>query len=144
MEHITIQLGHAPSCWTLGPREIKEKVPSGDWIRSQKIGTKNEDIGTRIQEMMSAVKKDKFDAFFDSYPNDVFERTHPDGWTIKGVMCNDWYSWVEVFEATHPQFGKVWRTDEDVKNHTVKATSQEAYDNFIINHELSEMDYDDI
>lgn len=149
MEPITINLGRSSDgrfcdVWTLKPEEIKEKVPEGDWIMSQKIGTKNEDTSTRAQGMILAVKNDKLEVFFDSDPNEIFERTHPDGWTIKGVMCNDWYSWVEVFEATHPQFGKVWRTEEDAKNHTVKATTREAYDNFVINHEFIGFCYDDI
>lgn len=149
MEPITINLDRINNnrfcdVLTLNPEEIKEDVPEGDWVRSQKIGIKNEDVGTRMQEMMSAVKNDQLDTFFDSDPNEIFERMHLDGWTIKGVMCNDWYSWVEVFEATHPQFGKVWRTEEDAKNHTVKATTREAYDNFIINHEFIGFCYDDI
>lgn len=36
-----------------------------------------------------------------------FTRTHIDGWTISGVIHEDWYYWVNEFEATHPVFGRV-------------------------------------
>ena len=51
-----------------------------------------------------------------------FTLTHADGWTICGCISEDYYYWVNGFDASHPVFGRVWGDFEDV----VYADSQEG------------------
>ena len=37
----------------------------------------------------------------------TYERTHSDGWTIKGEIREDYYYWINEFEASHPVYGRV-------------------------------------
>ncbi len=62
------------------------------------------------------------------------------GWEISGEIHEDYYEWVNDFEATHPTFGKVWGNFED----TVFADSEEGYNHFIKNHPPESWDYWDI
>jgi len=62
------------------------------------------------------------------------------GWVIKGEIHNDWYDWVNEFEAEHPIYGKVWGDFEN----EVFADSEEGINNFIENHPPEEWDYHDI
>lgn len=68
------------------------------------------------------------------------EKTHKDGWTIKGVICEDWYEWVNEFEASHPKHGRVWGDFEN----KVFADTEEGFQHFYLNHEPSAWDYGDI
>lgn len=68
------------------------------------------------------------------------ERTHPDGWTIKGIVYEDYYWWVNDFEATHPDYWKVWGNFEK----EVYADSEEGYNHFYKSHKPLERDYMDI
>lgn len=70
----------------------------------------------------------------------VHERTHETGWTIRGEIHEDYYTWVNYFEATHPKFGKVAGDFEA----EVTADSQEGFDDFWKNHEPEAWDYGDI
>lgn len=45
-----------------------------------------------------------------SYDNGTHTRTHDDGWTITGKIHEDYYTWVNDFDAIHPVHGKVWGT----------------------------------
>ncbi len=67
-------------------------------------------------------------------------RTYVDGWTISGAIHEDYYYWVNDFEAHHPRFGRVWGNFEDV----VYADSEEAFDAFRASHEPQSWDYYDI
>ncbi len=67
-------------------------------------------------------------------------RTHADGWTISGDIKEDWYYWVNTFEAHHPVFGRVWGDFEDV----VFADSQQGYEAFCASHPPRTWDYQDI
>lgn len=67
-------------------------------------------------------------------------RTHPDGWTITGEIHEDYYTWVNEFEATHPTFGKVWGNFES----EVFADSEEGFADFYAKHPPHEWDYQDI
>jgi hypothetical protein len=69
----------------------------------------------------------------------VFERTHKDGWTIRGEIHNDWYSWVEDFVATHPENGAITREGNEVT-----APSKQVWDTFVKRHPLTPFDYGDI
>lgn len=67
-------------------------------------------------------------------------RTHDDGWTITGEVHEDYYTWVNYFEATHPLLGLVWGDFEDL----VFASSEDAFRNFYANHSPDAWDYHDI
>ena len=72
------------------------------------------------------------------YPEDL--GTHPDGWTVSGDIVEDWYEWVNEFEAVHPHFGKVWGDFETA----VHADSEEGFNHFVNHHPPMEWDYWDI
>ena len=86
-----------------------------------------------------------FGVHFDSYGGALTLRAYDigqnsSGWTISGAIIEDYYEWVNDFEATHPDFGWVKGNFED----EVKASSKKAYDHFWKNHEPMEWDYQDI
>lgn len=66
--------------------------------------------------------------------------THRSGWTIEGVLKEDWFTWVNEFVATHPRFGKV--TGDFMTK--IKASSQEAFNHFWKHHEPNDWDPQDI
>lgn len=70
----------------------------------------------------------------------VFQRLHSDGWTIKGEIREDYYFWVNEFEASHPVYGRVWGNFEE----TVYADSEEGFVAFTDAHEPYVWDYYDI
>lgn len=71
-------------------------------------------------------------------PDDV--GTHDDGWTVGGEIREDWYEWVNDFEATHPAHGLVWGDFESV----VFASSEAGFQDFLAHHPPSAWDYYDI
>lgn len=71
-------------------------------------------------------------------PEDV--GTHESGWTIIGEIHEDYYKWVNYFEAAHPEYGKVWGNFEG----EVFADSEAAYNHFVEHHPPEEWDYWDI
>lgn len=62
------------------------------------------------------------------------------GWTVTGDICEDYYEWVNDFEATHPVYGKI---EGDFETE-VTAESQKALDHFLEHHPYDEWDYWDI
>lgn len=66
--------------------------------------------------------------------------TNDSGWVITGEVMEDYYEWVNDFEATHPDFGRVWGDFEDI----VYADSEEGFKHFFEHHPPSEWDYQDI
>lgn len=66
--------------------------------------------------------------------------SHPDGWTVVGALQEDYYVWVNDFEASHPFFGKVWGNFES----QVYADSEEGYQHFMKHHSPEAWDYWDI
>jgi hypothetical protein len=71
-------------------------------------------------------------------PSDLDVRIN--GWVVTGEVHEDYYEWVNYFEANHPSFGRVWGDFES----EVHADSQEAYDDFIKNFQPESWDYHDI
>ena len=67
-------------------------------------------------------------------------KTHKNGWTISGDVHEDYYLWVNKFEAVHPELGKVWGNFED----EVYADSEVGYQDFYENFPPEEWDYQDI
>ena len=72
--------------------------------------------------------------------NRVFSKKHDDGWVIKAKIKEDYYSWINEFEAEHPVLGKVWGDFENI----VYATSKEAFDDFYKKHTPEAWDYANI
>ena len=62
------------------------------------------------------------------------------GWTITGEIHEDYYAWVNYFEATHPTFGWIKGDYEDI----IHAESKKAYEHFVKNHPPELWDYSDI
>lgn len=62
------------------------------------------------------------------------------GWTIKGEVCEDYYKWINHFEAEHPIHGWVEGNFETI----VSASSEDAYYQFIKDHPYHEWDYYDL
>ena len=71
-------------------------------------------------------------------PDDV--GCHQDGWSISGAIHEDYYEWVNDFEASHPAFGRVWGNFED----KVFADSEAGFEAFYAAHPPSSWDYWDI
>ena len=67
-------------------------------------------------------------------------KNHADGWTISGQVWEDYFVWVNAFEATHPIYGRVWGNFE----HEVYADSEEGFAHFWQHHEPNAWDYWDI
>ena len=67
-------------------------------------------------------------------------KTHENGWTISGDIYEDYYSWVNKFEAVHPELGRVWGDFED----EVYAESEAGYQDFYENFSPEAWDYQDI
>jgi len=67
-------------------------------------------------------------------------KTHSDGWTIIGRVCEDYYTWVNYFRAEHPYWGRVWG-DFEIE---VFADFEQGYNDFIKNHAPEEWNYWDI
>ena len=66
--------------------------------------------------------------------------THDSGWTIKGEVHTDYYSWVNEFAATHPEYGRVAGDFES----EVTADTAEGFAHFMKNHPPEAWDYADI
>jgi hypothetical protein len=66
--------------------------------------------------------------------------THEDGWTITGKVHEDYYQWINEFEAVHPKYGKVYGDFEA----NVYADTEEGFQHFYENHTPISWDYGDI
>lgn len=62
------------------------------------------------------------------------------GWEINGQIHEDYYTWVNEFEAVHPIYGRVWGDFEK----KVFADTAKGFNHFIENHSPESWDYDDI
>jgi hypothetical protein len=71
------------------------------------------------------------------HPSDI--GTNASGWTIEGEIHEDWFEWVNDFEAKKGNW-RVWGNFETV----VYATSEKAYNDFVKHHPPHEWDYWDI
>lgn len=70
----------------------------------------------------------------------VFTRTHESGWTITGEVIEDYYHWVNDFEATHPIYGTVKGNFEEF----IEVDCEEGFKHFMEHHEPEIWDYYDI
>lgn len=71
-------------------------------------------------------------------PSDIGE--HPSGWVVSGKIKEDWFEWVNEFDAVHPALGRVWGDFES----EVFFTSIEAYEDFRKYFNPEDWDYWDI
>jgi len=70
----------------------------------------------------------------------ISKRRHDSGWTISGEVQEDYYRWVNSFEAYHQKYGKVYGDFEE----NVVAESEEAFAHFYKHHTPYSWDYADI
>lgn len=75
-----------------------------------------------------------------SWSHHTSMRAHEDGWVIRGDIQEDYYHWVNDFQAWHRTYGYVWGDFED----TVWADSKAGYDHFCTHHPVNHWDYGDI
>ncbi len=68
------------------------------------------------------------------------ERLHSDGWLIRGFIMEDYFYWVNRFEARHREHGRVWGDFED----TVYADSEAGFARFYEQHGPVAWDYAEI
>jgi hypothetical protein len=74
------------------------------------------------------------------YADGEHELTHDNDWTVKAVIHEDYYYWINDFKANHPKFGRVWGNFEDI----VYADSEDGYNEFLKEFPYTEWDYWDI
>ena len=63
------------------------------------------------------------------------------GWRITGAIHEDYYRWVNEFRAYHPS--KNWYVEGDFED-SIRASSPEAFSDFLNHHPFEEWDYYDI
>jgi hypothetical protein len=91
------------------------------------------------QTMVTFEHEDKYkDSALTLYPESI--GMNDSGWLITGEIKDDYFEWVNDFEAVHSQFGRVWGDYE----HTIYADNQEGLDHFLKNHPPHSWDYADI
>ena len=69
-----------------------------------------------------------------------FTKTHNSGWTITANLCEDYFVWINSFEASHPKYGRICGDFEDI----VYSDSEEGFQHFYKNHSPTAWDYGDI
>ena len=62
---------------------------------------------------------------------------HENGWTIQGIVKEDYYLWVSEFYAEHPVYGRVYGDFENI----VYYETEKGYEDFISNFPYSEWGY---
>lgn len=72
--------------------------------------------------------------------NGKYSKTHNNGWTITAEVHEDYYEWINEFEASHPKFGRVWGDFE----REVYADSEEGFKDFYKKFPPYAWDYGDI
>lgn len=60
----------------------------------------------------------------------IYSLIHPSGWTITAKISCNYYAWVEDFNATHSNMGKVWGNCGKI----VYSNTEEGFKHFITNH----------
>ena len=98
------------------------------------------EVGKDFKSEGGALTLDTSEVTDGSEEEGIHQKTHSDGWTIKGEVREDYYVWVNEFEAEHPKFGKVWGNFEE----KVFADSEEGFNDFFEKHEPNQWDYGDI
>ena len=114
-----------------------------EWIREFIEKNENGTITFRVGEDWQRIEPDE-DGFVSSGAAITLEReqigTHDSGWTITGEIHEDYYFWVNYFEANHPKYGKLSGDYEE----EIIAESVEAFEHFYKNHPPHRWDYNDI
>lgn len=102
---------------------------------TKKFGIDFDSVGGALTLDPSEVSENGF-----TKDDDIQQKTHKDGWTIRGIVHQNYFEWVNDFEATHPTYGKVWGNFEN----EVFADSEDGYNHFYENHTPEDWDYEDI
>jgi hypothetical protein len=76
-----------------------------------------------------------------NYGIEIYTKTHSDGWTISGVIYENWFKWVPEFTACHPVYGSIFSVFHEFK---VMSESREAYNHFITHHPIFVLDLYDV
>lgn len=112
--------------------------------KSQKVVDQWEEYQNKLSAEAKPLSK-KFGVDFHSAggaltlrPSDIGE--HPSGWVVSGKIKEDWFEWVNEFDAVHPTLGRVWGDFES----EVFYTSIEAYEDFRKYFSPEDWDYWDI
>jgi hypothetical protein len=58
-------------------------------------------------------------------PQGEFTKKHSSGWTVRGMVESDYYTWCNSFVATHPEWGFV-----NLDKNEIKATSRIGFEAF--------------
>lgn len=62
------------------------------------------------------------------------------GWIVRATVHEDYYEWINYFEAFHPDYGLIFGDFES----EVFASSEQALDDFLKHHPVEVWDYYDI
>lgn len=84
---------------------------------------------------VNILETDLIKIFGDDVRYQTFTKDHSSGWTIKGKIVSDHYTWIEEFSATHSLYGKIEKIDD-----TIYTNSMSGYQHFIKNHPLTDFD----
>lgn len=134
---------------TLGQKIIEDsfkEVALAAWNASRSLETQTVDsvivkkFGVDFHSAYGALTLASEEVSDQNVSSGVHERTHDDGWTIKGQVHEDYYVWVNEFEAHHPVYGRVWGDFES----EVYADSEEGFVDFYMKHTPDAWDYADI
>jgi len=97
-------------------------------------------FGEDFYSIGGALTLDVSEVTDDDAKGGTHTKTHADGWTITGEVHEDYFVWVNLFRATHPEYGTV---EGDFENE-VKATSEMGFNHFWQHHQPIDWDYSDI
>lgn len=97
-------------------------------------------FGIDFHSEAGALTLDSNEVCDDDSETGYHTKLHEDGWTISGQLHEDYFVWVNTFEAHHPTYGCVWGDFED----EVYADTEEGFAHFYANHAPHAWDYGDI
>jgi len=96
--------------------------------------------GKDYQNKEGALTLDTLDVQDVRLSDGRYVKVNKSGWTIIGEIHEDYFEWVNEFEAYHKKYGVVYG-DFEIE---VFATSEEAYNHFYKHHKPKVWDYGDI
>jgi len=139
-----------PSTGYLGFMKTKEfekkfnlKVPNGYCKQHRLTISKDslEENGEKHHIVKKAGKDYKYDfSHFALTLEPHFLGKNDSGWEIQGEIKEDYYEWINYFEAKHPKYGKLFGDFED----KIFAENEKSYQHFIKHHKPTSWDYWDI
>jgi hypothetical protein len=73
--------------------------------------------------------------------DETLYKENSSGWFIRGRVYEDWFAWVNDFDAYHPEKG--WKVKGNFEDN-VEASNEEAFQHFWEYHKPLDWDYGDI